>query len=208
MTTPPKRPNWNRWTPDPHDPFQVLQRIEKDKKNQRDRERKNKKKEWGKPKGIEPSSSSVEDQVRELDAASSSSAPASASASTTESPPVVYLGTVSDDVFKVVDKTPTYEGNSMLVFSVSAYQKHLWDFGKRWSRLTSRYRKTSVRRKSRLSWRQKTSWDRLALPYWWSDAATVYNRSQGGWNSSFRYLVTYVATYKEEKHCDQAYGIC
>ena len=132
MTTPPKRPNWNRWTPDPHDPFQVLERIEKDKKNQRDRERKNKKKNEENQRALsEPSSSSVEDQVRELDAASSSSAPASASASTTESPPVVYLGTVSDDVFKVVDKTQTYEGNSMLVFSVSAYQKHLWDFGKK-----------------------------------------------------------------------------
>ena len=140
MTTPPKRPpNWNRWTPDPHDPLQVLQRILKDKRNRRDRERKNKKNEENQSALSEPSSSSVpsvEDQVRELDAvrdweeAIAFSPPPSASSSTTD-PPAVYLGMVSDDVFKVVDKTQTYEGKHMLVFSVSAYQKHLWDFGKK-----------------------------------------------------------------------------
>ena len=141
MTTMPK-PNWNRWTPNPHDPLQVRQRIEKDKKNQPERARKNKTNQealtaLGQPADSTEhlsSSSLVEEQVRKLQTAVGSTEPSSstsASASTTD-PPVVYLGMVSDDVFKVLTLEPeTYEGKSMLVFPSSAYQAHLFAFGKR-----------------------------------------------------------------------------
>ena len=160
MTTPTvPRPNWNRWTPDPHDPLQMQRRIDKDNKNRRDRARKDRKNQENKNALSHSSSSSVEEQVRKLQAAvetsSSTSAPASASALTTDPP--VYLGMVSDDVFNVLDmETQTYEGKSMLVFPISAYRKHLWDFGEKMIKVYKLMKKEKRKRKPQAEDRRET----------------------------------------------------